>query len=89
MVKSRSSKPSLWVRIPLPLYALLVRSLFYKTYMTFYKILNQNSYINTLFILIVDWFLTLLKISKLEKKESDISILYLEWEKKLLHVGFF
>ncbi len=89
MVKLRSSKPSLWVRLPLPLYALLVWSLSCKTLSSIKKILEQNLYIGTLIFLFLDWFLITFKVSKVNDVSSDSDLYYLEWEKKLIFTGIF
>ena len=68
MVKLWSSKPSLWVRIPFPLSALLMRLLnnFFKFSR---KVIEQNKQLNILIFLFIDWLLITFKISKLEKKK--------------------
>ena len=88
MVKLWSSKPSLWVRIPLPLSALLMRLLnnFFKFSR---KVIEQNKQLNILIFLFIDWLLITFKISKLEKKKIDNAVIYQEWEKKLLSRGIF
>ena len=88
MVKLWSSKPSLWVRIPLPLSALLMRLLnnFFKFSR---KVIEQNKQLNILIFLFIDWLLITFKISKLEKKKIDNAVVYQEWEKKLLSRGIF
>ena len=69
MVKLWSSKPSLWVRIPLPLSALLMRLLnnFFKFLR---KVIEQNKQLSSLIFLFINWLLIIFKISKLEKKKN-------------------
>ena len=85
MVKLRSSKPSLWVRIPLPLYALLMS--WFRLF--FQKIVQQNKQINHLFFLIFDWFLVVFKIPNQNHSKSDLSVLNTTKEKYLLNGGYF
>jgi hypothetical protein len=70
-----------------------MRSLLYKVFFPLNKILDkvfyQNTHLISLVFLILDWFLTTLKINKLEGSKSDDDILDLEWEKTLLHFGLF
>ncbi len=89
MVKLRSSKPSLWVRIPLPLYALLVWSLLYKFFSLFRNIFNQNTYISSLFFLILNWFLLVFRVNKVNDLSSEGDIAQLEFFKKLASRGVF
>jgi len=57
------------------------------------KILNrifyQNIRVICVIFLILDWLLIILKIRKLDHAESDDDVVELEWEKTLLHFGFF
>ncbi len=89
MVKLRSSKPSLWVRIPLPLYALLVWSLLYKFFSLFRNIFNQNTYISTLVFLILNWLLLVFKVNNVNDTSLSKDIVQLELYKKLVFKGFF
>ena len=83
MVKLRSSKPSLRVRILLPLiFALLVWSFLL-------KIVEQNKSLYSLLFLLFDWFLVNLKIVKLDSKLSDKNLIFFEFEKILLFRGIF
>lgn len=86
MVKLRSSKPSLWVRIPLPLFVQLVWSLGNRFFSFLYNTFQQNTHTSTLIFLILDWFLVSLRISK-SNDDSDSDLYYFEWEKKILSKG--
>ena len=69
MVKLRSSKPSLWVRIPLSLSSVMSSfGLFLQ------KIVLQNQSISSLVFLTIEWLFVVLKITRLEKKESDLEV---------------
>lgn len=83
MVKSWSSKPSLWVRILLPLKLQLVLSF----RLFWHKIVSHNQNILGLFLLMFNWILVILQILKLEKKESDINVVKENWSRIYLHKG--
>ncbi len=55
----------------------------------FKKIIEQNKQINNLILLILNWLLVLFKISKLDKSESDLSVLNTNKEKQILTIGVF
>ena len=82
MVKLRSSKPSLWVRIPLSLSSVMSSfGLFLQ------KIVLQNQSISSLVFLTIEWLFVVLKITRLEKKESDLEVVDVKWEKTFLNKG--
>lgn len=89
MVKLRSSKPSLWVRIPLPLLALLMWSLLYKFFSVLRNIINQNTYLNTLILLILNWFLVIFRVNKVNGVSSHEGITQFEFYKMLAFKGVF
>ena len=64
-------------------------SLVTKTSSFFRKVVEQNQQLTSLILLFINWFLTVFKISKLDKTESDKDLLFIEWEKNLLFKGFF
>ena len=84
MVKLRSSKPLLWVRIPFPLYVLLMWSLICNFYFFTFKVFNQNNQFNRLVFVLLNWLFNGFKLSKLDEKLSDSNILYSKWEKNVL-----
>jgi len=61
--------------------------LFLKSF--FRKIISQNKQINDLFFLILDWFLVVFRISKLDKPDADSSVLNTIEEKRILTNGIF
>lgn len=76
MVKLRSSKPLLWVRIPLPLCVPLMWLLWCKGFNFFRKIVEQNKQFSTLLYIFIDWVLISLHITKIDNVKSDNNILY-------------
>ena len=67
MVKLWSSKPSLWVRFPFPLFVLIV--LFLNFFLnSLFSIFNQNKNIVGVFMVLFSWFFNLLLLSNTSKK---------------------
>ncbi len=54
-----------------------------------YKIVEQNKHLSSLLFLLLDWFLNLFKVVKLEKKNSDLIAISVYKEKKLFSGAFF
>ena len=80
MVKLRSSKPSLWVRIPLSLSSIMSSFVLFLQ-----KFFLYNRSIGSLVFLILEWLFVVLKITRLEKKESDLEVVDVKWEKTILN----
>lgn len=53
------------------------------------KVIEQNKQISCLVLLILDWFLVVFRISRLDKEEADSSVLNTIEEKKILTAGIF
>ena len=51
------------------------------------KIVLQNQSISSLVFLTIEWLFVVLKITRLEKKESDLEVVDVKWEKTFLNKG--
>ena len=86
MVELQSSKLSVWVRIPLPLYVLFMRLL--GNFISFLvRLFYQNKTIIDLLFLVINWLLLVLKISKKNNKNKVIN--WINWEQNTIYGGFF
>jgi len=54
-----------------------------------YKIVEQNQHLGSLLFLLVDWFLNVFRVVKLEDKNSDVFVVSTYKEKSFLSKGFF
>ena len=86
MVKLWSSKPSLWVRFPFPLFVLIMVFLnfFYKS---LFPIFTQNKNIVNIFSIIINWFIYLLLLPLGKNKINTLNIF--EMEKTVFNFCFY
>ena len=81
MEKLWSSKPSLWVRFPFPLFVLMM--VFLKFFFNFFfSIFYQNRNILNVFVLLINWVFYLLIITK-NKNTNVINFNRFEFEKNI------
>jgi len=64
-------------------------SLWFKLSTFLRKIIEQNRDLNTVLLLLIDWTLISLKISKVSVNKSDKDILHFNWEKNFLSKSIF
>ena len=88
MVKLQSSKLSLWVRIPLPLFYILFMRSFTHSLLYFFKVVFlQNKQVYSLCFILLNWFLVTFCVSTLVVEESNTDFLKIENSKITLHKG--
>ena len=90
MVKLQSSKLSLWVRIPLPLFYTLLMRLFTRNFLSALKnIFLQNKQVFGLVAVLLDWLSTALRVEDLGSEKSDTEFLRIEDYKLTLCKGLY